>query len=98
MRRHRRILLLEWNQSESPCSSNILQDHLNGPFRTDGSADATAFTVIKVDQKPPCGLIPGDTEIWAEEGTKVAGLTPPDSETALSLLDGVLFPEPKLYR
>ena len=77
---------------------NILQDHLNGPFRTNGSADTTAFAVIKVDQKPPGGLIPGDTEIRAEEGTKITGLTPPDSETALSLLKGLLFPEPKLYR
>jgi hypothetical protein len=97
MRRHRRILLLKWNQSESPGSPNILQDHLNGPLRTNGSADATTFTVIQVDQNPPCGLIPGDTKIWAKEGAKVAGLTPPDSETALSLLKGFLFPEPKLY-
>ena len=71
---------------------------MNGPFGTDGSTDATAFAVIEVDQKPPGGLIPRDTKIWAEEGTKVAGLTPPDSETALSLLNGFLFPETKLNR
>ena len=96
--RRRSLLLPEWNQSESPCSSSLLQDHLNGPFGTNGSTDATSLTVIKVNQDPPCGLISSDTEIWAEEGAKVTGLTPPDSETALSLLEGFLFPEPKLYR
>ncbi len=64
--------------------------HFDGALGADGGTDAAPLTVVEVYRDKPL-FIPCDTEVRAEEKTKVTGVTEEGTQAPGSLTDGCFF-------